>query len=84
MAASTMGGIYAAQQMPDPRSRPGLVTGHQLGQLAQNAVGDYAKGYLVGAALNTIVGTPIRNSSFGLGGVALGVIGAVVPKLFGG
>lgn len=84
MAASTMGGMYAAQQMPDARSRPGMVTGHQLGQLAQNAVGDYAKGYLVGAALNTVVGTPIRNSSFGLGSVALGVIGAVVPKLFGG
>jgi len=84
LAGSTMGAMYAAQQMPDPRSRPGMVTGQQLGQFAQNAVGDYAKGYMVGAALNTLIGSPLRNSTFGVGSVALGVIGAVVPRLFGG
>lgn len=84
LAGSTMGAMYAAQQMPDPRSRPNYVTGNQLGQLAANAVGDYAKGYLAGFALNQLIGTPLRNSTYGLGGVALGVIGAVVPKLFGG
>jgi hypothetical protein len=84
LAGSTMAGMYAAQQMPDSRSRPGWVTGNQLGQLAANAAGDYAKGYLAGAAINTVIGTPFRNSSFGLGNAVLGVLGAVVPKLFGG
>ncbi len=84
MAATTMGGVYAAHQMPDENARPGWVTANQFGQLAENAVGDYAKGYLVGAALNAVVGTPYRASSFGMGNLALGVIGAVVPKLFGG
>ncbi len=83
LAATTMSALYAGQQMPDQRSRPGWVTGHQLGQLAQNAVGDYARGLLVGAAINAAVGTPWRASTFGVGGVALGVLGAVVPRLFG-
>jgi hypothetical protein len=83
LTGTTMAGMYAAQQFPDPHARPGWVTGNQLGQLAANAAGDYTKGYLVGAAINTLVGTPLRRSSFGLGGIALGIIGAVVPKLFG-
>ena len=83
MAAMTMGAMYAAQQLPDRRAQPGIATGHQLGQLAANAAGDYASGWLVGAALNTLVGTPYAASSYGLGNAALGVIGAVVPKLFG-
>ena len=84
LAATTMSSMYAAQQLPDPRASPGWVTGDQLAQLAENAVGDYTKGYLVGAAINTVIGTPFRASTFGTGNVALGVIGAVVPKLFGG
>jgi len=83
LAATTMAGMYAAQQLPDPRSKPGWVTGNQLGQLAANVAGDYTKGYLAGAAINTIIGTPFRNSSFGTTGAVLGVLGAVVPKLFG-
>lgn len=83
LAATTMGAIYAAQQMDDPNSRPGFVTGHQLGELARHAAGDYAKGYLVGAALNAVIGTPVSAKGFGAGSAALGVIGAVVPKLFG-
>lgn len=84
LAGTTMGALYAAQQLPDVGSRPGLVTAHQLGQLAQAAAGDYARGLVVGAALNTVVGTPHRAGVFGLGNLALGVIGTVVPKLFGG
>lgn len=84
LAATAMGSLYAAQQLPDPRSRPGWVTGHQLGQLARNAAGDYVTGLLVGAALNGVVGTPFRASTYGLGNLALGVVGAVVPKLLGG
>lgn len=83
LTASTMGTLYAAQQLPDPNSRPGWATGQQLGQLAANATGDYFRGLLVGAALNQIVGTPFRASTYGLGNVAVGLIGAVVPKLFG-
>jgi hypothetical protein len=84
LAGSTMGAMYAAQQMPDPQSRPGRVTFHQLGQLAMNAAGNYMNGVLVGDVLNLLVGTPFSPQSFGLGNVALGIIGAAVPKLFGG
>lgn len=84
LAGSTMGALYAAQQLPDPRSRPGLVTGAQLGRLAQNAAGDYVTGLLVGRALNAVAGTPWSAPALGAGAAALGVIGAVVPKLFGG
>lgn len=84
LAASTMSGVYAARQLPDSNARPGWVTGHQLGQLSANAAGDYATGLLVGAVLNRVAGTPHRASAFGTGAAALGVIGAVVPKLFGG
>ncbi len=84
LAATTMGGLYAAQQLPDPRSRPGWVTGNQLGQLAANAAGDYATGYLVGKAINLAVGTPYSAPAFGTAAAALGVLGAVVPRLFGG
>ncbi len=83
LAGSTMGAIYAAQQFPDPRARPGFVTGNQLGTLAANAAGDYANGVLVGAALNAVVGSPLSSSQYGAANAALGVIGAVVPKLFG-
>jgi hypothetical protein len=84
LAATTMGALYAAQQLPDPDARPGWATGRQLGQLAVNAAGDYAMGVLVGQAINQVVGTPYGPSAFGLGNLALGVLGAVVPKLFGG
>ena len=83
LAATTMASMYAARQLPDPASRPGIVTVGQLGQLAANAVGDYGRGALVGAALNAIVGTPLGYATFGYGAAALGVIGTVVPKLFG-
>lgn len=83
LAATTMAGMYAAQQLPDPNSRPGWATGNQLGQLAANAAGDYAKGYLAGAAINTLIGTPLRSSTFGAGAAVIGVLGTVIPRLFG-
>lgn len=83
MTATTMSALYAARQFPDPRSRPDIVTSNQLGQLAANAIGDYARGWAVGAALNSLVGTPYKAPVFGAGNAALGLIGAVVPKLFG-
>lgn len=83
LAGTTMGALYAAQQLPDPNSRPGVVTGSQLGQLAMNAGRDYLTGAMVGAALNTIVGTPTPASSYGTAAAILGLVGSVVPKLFG-
>lgn len=83
LAATTMSAMYAAQQLPDPRASPGWATYGQLGQLAQNAAGDYARGVLAGAAINTAIGTPLAASTFGLANAGLGIIGAVVPKLFG-
>lgn len=84
LAGTTMGAAYAAMQMPDARARLGVVTPNQWGHLAASAGGDYVKGLLVGAALNAVVGTPYRATSYGLGAAALGLIGAIVPKLFGG
>lgn len=84
LAASAMSSVYAARQLPDPNARPGWATGQQLGQLAMNSAGDYATGLLVGAVLNKVVGTPYRAPVFGAGAATLGIIGAVVPKLFGG
>lgn len=81
-AGTVMGTMYAAQQLPDPRSRPGWVTAGQLGQLAANAGKDYLTGALVGAAINTAIGTPFRASSFGAANATLGIIKAVIPKLF--
>jgi len=82
LAATTMGAMYAAQQLPDERSSPGHVTGGQLGQLAMNAGKDYLTGAWVGAVLNQVVGTPYTFSQIGKGVAALGLIGSVVPKLF--
>jgi hypothetical protein len=84
LAASTMGTMYAAQQLPDPQSRPGVVTGNQLGTLAVRAAGDYAKGYLAGVAINAVVGTPFRAPVIGGTNAIIGVLGTVVPKIFGG
>lgn len=83
LAASTMSALYAAQQMPDPHGRPGVATGHQLGQLAVNAGKDYVTGALVGAALNKTLGLPVTPNQAGLGNLVLGLIGAAVPRLFG-
>lgn len=83
LTAATLGSVYAASQFPDPNARPGWVTGHQLGSLAANAASDYVKGLAVGAVLNATVGTPWRAPAFGAGAAALGVIGAVLPRLFG-
>jgi hypothetical protein len=100
LAATTLGALYAAQQLPDQRATPGWATSGQLGLLAANlgndprrgrlvgaainAVKDYAKGFAGGAILNSTIGTPYRNSTFGAANMALGALGAVVSRLFGG
>jgi hypothetical protein len=83
MMAGTLATMYSASHMPSDRRIPGYVTGDQLGKLAVNAAGNYATGFLAGYALNKVVGTPYTAPQFGLGNVALGVIGAVIPKIFG-
>lgn len=84
LAATTMATMFAARQLPDPSAHPGIVTGHQLGQLAMNAAGDYVRGRLAGVAINAAIGTPYRSGVFGAGNAALGVIGSVIPQLLAG
>lgn len=81
LAATTMGAMYAAQQMPDPESRPGFATGHQLGQLAMNAGKDYAKGLVFGAVINKTLGTPYTAPQMGMASVGLGIIQTAVSGL---
>ena len=83
LAAGTMATMYAASQMPSERQVPGYVMADQLGKLALNAAGDYSKGFMAGYAINKVVGTPYSPSQFGASNLALGVIGSVIPKIFG-
>jgi hypothetical protein len=85
--AATMGAIYAAGRMPDPDAMPGEVTPRQTGLLGAMMGGGakgYATGYLAGKALGLLTGMPddtqnvLRNT-----GLALGIINAVIPKLYG-
>jgi hypothetical protein len=84
LTSAVMNTLYAASKFPDPiaQNAPGKITFHQLGQLAQNAVGNYAKGYLAGVVLNQLVGTPLTPPQYGLGAVGLGVLESTIPKIF--
>jgi hypothetical protein len=84
LAGAALGTMYAASLLPDPLAQPGVATGSQIGQLAASMGGSYVKGLLAGAALNAVVGTPYPASTYGLGSMALGVVGSVLPKIFGG
>lgn len=83
LTAGTMATMYAASQMPSERPMPGYVTADQLGSLAMNAAGNYGTGFLAGYAINKVIGTPYSAPQFGMGNAALGVLGAVIPKIFG-
>ena len=89
-AATTMGALYAAQQMPDQYSQPGHVTPHQTGLLGtmMGAAGGGAKGYatgwLAGKALGLLTGMPAgTQNTFKNTGALIGVVNAVVPRMFG-
>lgn len=82
-AAMTMGTMFAAQQLPDTNSRPGVVTGNQLGQLALNAAGNYMDGVLAGTVINKLIGTPYTRHQIGAANAAVGLISDIIPKLFG-
>jgi hypothetical protein len=87
--ATTMGALYAASQMPDPNAQQGQITPHQTGLLgtmmaaAGGGTKGYATGWLVGQTLGLLTGMPpatqnvLKNT-----GAVLGILDAVVPKLF--
>lgn len=90
LTATTMGAVHAASQMPGGIG-PNFATPQQFGSLssmmgsaAAGGVKGGIIGHLVGGALGALTNLPpnhlkvLRNS-----GAALGVINAVVPKLFG-
>lgn len=87
--AMTMGAVYGAGQMPDPNSRPGMVTPHQVGLfgMAMGAAGGGIKGYItgrtVGFGLGLLTGMPnSTQNTLGQTGATLGVISSIVPRLF--
>jgi hypothetical protein len=87
--AMAMGAMHGANQMPDPRSRPGIVTPHQTGLfgMAMGAAGGgvkgYATGWAVGKALGILTGMPQgTQDKLKQTGAVLGVINSVVPRLF--
>jgi hypothetical protein len=87
--AMTMGAMYAAQQIPDQAGTPGYVTPHQTGMLgmmmgaAGGGLAGYAAGALAGKALGILTGMPsTTQNTLKRTGAALGIINAVVPRLF--
>jgi len=88
--AMTMGAVYGANQMPDPMSRPGVVTPHQMGLFGtmMGAAGGGLKGYVtgrvVGAALGVLTGMPEgTQQALGNTGAVAGVLGTLLPRLYG-
>lgn len=88
-AATTMGALYAAQQLPDPHGYPGTVTPHQTGLLgtmmgaAGGGMEGYATGWLVGKTLGLLTGMPqTTQNTLKNTGAVLGIVNAVVPRLF--
>ena len=87
--AMAMGAVYGANKMPDPRSRPGVVTPHQTGLMgiAMGAAGGgmkgYATGYMVGKGLGILTGMPEgTQNKLKQSGMALGIINSLVPRLY--
>lgn len=88
-AAQVMGVVHGANQFPDPRSRPGVVTPHQTGLLglAMGAAGGglqgYATGQLVGQGLGLLTGMPAGTQKMlSQGGAAAGILSSLAPMLF--
>lgn len=88
-AATTMGALYAAQQLPDTNAQPGFVTPHQTGLLGtmMGAAGGGAKGYatgwMAGKALGLLTGMPqAQQNTLKNTGLMLGIVNSLVPRLF--
>jgi hypothetical protein len=82
LTAATMGTLYAAQQMPDINSRPGVVTAQQLGTFAAQAGSNYITGSLTGSLINSLIGSPYTKHQYGLGVAGLGILSKAIPNLF--
>jgi hypothetical protein len=90
LTATTMGATHAASQLPGGIG-PSYATPQQFASLSQTlgsgAIGGIKggiTGHLVGAALGALTNLPTNSQKFMRNtGTALGVINAVVPKLFG-
>lgn len=87
--AMTIGTIYGAAQMPDPRAGDNVVTPHQTGLfgMAMGAAGGGLKGYIagraVGVGLGLLTGLPEKEQNrLGRTGAMLGVVNSLVPHLF--
>lgn len=89
LAAMTMGAVYGANQMPDNNAYPGTITPHQTGLfgMMMGAAGGGLRGYLVGrtvgSGLGLLTGMPEETQNrLSQTGAAVGILGALVPKLF--
>jgi hypothetical protein len=87
--AMTMGAVYGANQMPDPSSRPGVVTPHQMGLFgtmmgaAGGGVQGYVTGKAVGIGLGLLTGMPAgTQKTLANTGAVIGVVNTLVPRLF--
>jgi hypothetical protein len=85
LAGATLGALAAAQQMPGGRDEAGWVTPSQMASLAAHMGAGYASGAVVGSVLGLLTGmsdtaqTKLKNT-----GALLGIVQAVIPRLFGG
>ena len=82
--ATTMGTLYAASTMPDPRAEPGWVTPAQMARLSAGMGAGYLSGSLVGSLLGAVTGLkPDSQRVLARSGAAVGLVQQVIPKLFG-
>ncbi len=83
LAGMTMGALAAAQQMPGGEE-PGFVTPGQMANLAAHMGAGYLSGALVGTTLGLLTGMPpSTQETLRRTGMYMGIVRAVVPRLFG-
>lgn len=81
---ATAGAIYAASGMPGGLPQPGFVTPSQFANFALSAGGNAAVGALAGAALGRLSNAdPSSLQSWRNTGALAGIVGTVLPRLFG-
>lgn len=83
LAGVAMGTLRAAGAMPGGE-RPGFVTPAQLGEFAMAAGSGYFHGAMVGAALGALTGLPrSAQTTLARTGAAAGIVGALIPSIYG-
>jgi hypothetical protein len=81
--AMTMGAVHAAGQMPGGK-KPGFVTPGQMARLGVHMGAGYLSGALVGSTLGILTGMPQgAQDALKSTGAYMGIVRAVVPRLFG-